>query len=165
MARRRDPEEPDAFERAAQRIDADRRGRELGDPIPVLPPGLAVPLPDRRKMRRTLYLVGGLLVVLVVGQLTARSRGPSLPASCSTLRIAVKPAEVRQGAGVSWSAAGPAGRTITVTLGGKLVSRSGAALADCKASGSFLVQLGPGRYELMVRDGANSATARLVVQE
>jgi hypothetical protein len=160
----RTPDEPDAYERAAQRIDADRRSRELGDPIPVLPPGLATPLPDRRKMRRTLYLIGVLLVVLVVGRLAASSHAPELARSCTTLQIAVSPTEVRPGAGVKWSVTGPSGRPITVTVGGKRVSRPGIALADCRAAAAFLVPtLAPGEYKITVSDGSGSSSARMTV--
>ena len=159
MARRgSDGERPDAYERAAQRIDADRRSRNLGDPIPVPPPGLGARMPDRRKMRRTLYLIGGLLVLLVVGQITARSRDPELPASCTTLRLAVDPTEVRQGRAVSWSATGPSGRSISVTVGGKQVSPPGTTLANCTATGKFVLPaLPPGRHDVTVRTSSGGA--------
>ena len=161
--RRPDREEPDAYERAAHRLDADRRSRELGDPIPVLPPGLATPLPDRRKMRRTLYLLGAVLLVLILGRLTARSRAPELPPNCSKLQVAVEPTQVRQGGGVSWSATGPSGRAVTLGIGNRRVSRPDTVLTDCKATGKFLVPVGPGTYDVTLRVGGDSATARLTV--
>lgn len=164
MARRqRGADGSDPYEQAAARLEADRRSKELGDPMPVLPPELATAMPDRRRMRRTLYLVGGVLLILVVGRIGAGSRAPSLPASCSKLQIAVSPAEARQGGGVTWSATGPPGQAISVSIGGRQVSRPSTALVDCKATGKFVVPVGPGRYDLTVRSGVSTATARLIV--
>lgn len=162
-AGRSDADEPDPYEQAAARLEGDRRSRDLGDPIPVLPPGLATPLPDRRKMRRTLYLIGAVLLVLIIGRLTARSRSPDLAANCTKLQIFVDPGQVKQGAGVSWSATGGSGRTIAVRLAAKQVSRPDTVLRNCKATGKFLVPVPPGRYQLEVRDGTTSATVPLTV--
>lgn len=156
-------DEPDPYEQAAARLEAERRSRDLGDPIPDLPPGLTAPLPDRRKMRRTLYLIGAVLLILIVGRLTARSRAPQLAADCTRLQIAITPGEVRRGHAVNWSATGPSGRPITVAIGGRRVSTDRTTLTGCTATGKFLVAVGPGRYQVTLDDGAGSATAPLSV--
>ena len=159
-------DQPDSFERAAERLDADRRSRELGEPIPVGPPGLATALPDRRRMRRTLWVVAGALVLLVIGRVATRSPAPALPASCTASRIAVQPTEAPRGGAVRWSATGPSGRAITVTLDGRQVSTPGTVLRGCRAAARFLVPLGPGRREVRLLDtrtGDVRATARLTV--
>ncbi len=156
-------DEADPYEAAAARLDADRRSRDLGDPIPALPPGLATPMPDRRKMRRTLYLIGAVLLILIVGRVTARSHAPELAASCTKVQLAINPSAVHSGRAVTWSATGPSGRAITLTVGDRQVSPDRTTLTGCKATGKFLVPVGPGRYDVTLRAGSATATARLSV--
>lgn len=158
-------DEPDPYEQAAARLDAERRSRDLGEPIPALPPGLAAPLPDRRKMRRTLYLIGAVLLILIVGRVTARSHAPDLTASCTKVQLAITPSKVHRGRAVTWSATGPSGRVITLTIGGRQVSADGTTLTSCKATGKFLVPVGPGRYDVTLRAGSETATRRLSVTD
>lgn len=166
MARRPADEPPDPYEIAVHRIESDRRSREMGDPMPALPPGLDVPLPGRR-MHRTIWLLAGALVLLVVGRLATSSRTPTLAADCTRAQFKLSSSEVRTGGPVRWSATGPADTPVEVRVDQRRTSEPGITLAGCKASGAFLlVGVAAGKHTVSLlnsRTGSRLAAAALTV--
>jgi hypothetical protein len=109
------------------------------------------------------------LVVLVVVVATHRARsGPALARSCTAPALAVAPASVAASGVVRYTATGPADALFALALDASGVRRHadgtyaavGAApgarsqavglgrLHGCRASGAFIVQLGPGVHRL-----------------
>jgi len=142
--RRRD--RPDPHERAAERIQA------ALEPFEPLPPGL-----QRFDRKRLVFLlILGAVTVAILRDGLGRG-APPVSGSCTHPAFAFDRSEVaQQGGVVKWSAAGPSGASVFVTVDSTSIDSGHllgpVVLKDCKASGRFGVVLQGG---VLLKDGSH----------
>ena len=152
MARSEPP--PDPYEVAAARISAQRRGREMGEPVPELPPGTGTALPSN-KLRRLLVLLAAALVVLAIGGVV---RAGQSPGGCDSTKLELRDDSVEQGEVARWQASGKGVADLELRVAGAVPARGGHTGSGCSASGFFTVDSPPGSYPVTLVDpGAGAA--------
>jgi hypothetical protein len=171
-------------ERAFEERENLRKDKKVGVASDVPDPmRISTDLPRRSSLRWTAAGLGVLIVAVLIHN-NHTNHAPALATSCTTPAMALSTTSAHQGSNVRWSATGPAGTPLLITIGvaslkagakpgqispvpepgGRLATteiavRPGPLPSSCASHGEFSVGVPKGRYTVRLFRLTNAGTA------